>query len=123
MARVRRIAQPVNDPEIEVFEATPALARDVADVGRVYGISNAITERRNIAVLYGEGGQRHRPALPFDGLALARLDRMLIQDWRIIAAGRRDEAIRKPVHDVFGGRLVQIDRNPPALMQHDRPQI
>ncbi len=27
------------------------------------------------------------------------------------------------MHDIFGGRLVQIDRNAPALMHHDRAQI
>ena len=67
--------------------------------------------------------KRHRTALAFDGPAFAGFDRMMVQDRRIIAARRRHEAIGKPQQDVLGGRLVQIDRNAPALMQHHRTQI
>ena len=48
---------------------------------------------------------------------------MTRQDRRIVAALGRDEAIGKPRHDVFGGRLVEVDGNAPALVQHDRTQI
>ena len=82
-----------------------------------------IAERRDLAVLNQEGRKRHRTALPFDGAAFAGFDRMARQDRRIVAALGRDEAIGEPRHDVFGGRLVEIDRNAPALMQHDRTQI
>ena len=39
------IAQPVDDPEIEIFQRRPALARECRDVGRVGGIADAIAER------------------------------------------------------------------------------
>ena len=48
---------------------------------------------------------------------------MPAQDWRIVAALRRDEAIREPRHDVLGGRQVEIDRNALAHVNNDRAQI
>ena len=63
------------------------------------------------------------PPLPANLLALAGFDRMPGQDRRIVAALRRDEAIGEPRHDVLGGRLVEIGRDAPALMQHHRAQI
>ena len=74
-------------------------------------------------MLHDEGRQRERTALPFDRAAFAGLDRMMVEDRRIVAARRRHEAIGKPLHDVLGGRLVEIDRNAPALMHHDRAEI
>ena len=70
-----------------------------------------------------EGGKFYRTALPFGLMTLARFDRMARQDRRIVAALGRDEAIGEPRHDVFGGRLVEVDRNAAALVQHDRTQI
>src|ERR1051325_1049425 len=56
-------------------------------------------------------------------MTLARFDRMPRQDRWVFAALGRDEAIGEPRHDVFGGRLVEVNRNAPALVQHDRTQI
>ena len=74
-------------------------------------------------MLHDEGRQRQRPALPVDGAVLAGFDRVPVEDRRIVAAFRRDEAIGKPRHDVLRGRLVEIDRNAPALVQHDGAQV
>ena len=63
------------------------------------------------------------PPFPSIVAAFAGLDRMLGEDRRIVAARRRHEAIGKPVHDILRGRLVQIDRNAPALVQHHRAEI
>ena len=60
-----------------------------------------------LAVPDQKGRQLDRPALPFDGVALAGFDRMPRQDRRIVAAFGRDEAIGEPRHDVFGGRLLK----------------
>src|SRR6478736_882327 len=117
------IAQTVDDPEIEIFQMMPALARDVVDIRRIGGVGDAIPERRDVAVLQEESGNQHWAALPFDGLVPAAFDRMLVDDWRVTAAGWRHKAVGKPVHDVFRGRLAQIDRNAPALMQHDGTEI
>ena len=93
VARMRRVTQPVDDPEIEILDRAPARRGNVADVGRIGGIRDAIAERRDVAVLHDEGRQRHRPARALDRLALAGLDRMAVEDRRIVAAGRRLEAV------------------------------
>src|SRR5262249_51656779 len=100
MAGMRCITQTVDDPEVEVFERAPAFAGDVADIRRIGGISNAIAERGDVAVLRVERGQRHRTALAKNLPALAGLDSMPRQDRRVIAALRRDKAIGEPRHDV-----------------------
>ena len=82
-----------------------------------------IAERRDVAVLTRKADSVIAPPFPSIVLALAGFDRMPRQDRRIVAAFRRDEAIGEPRHDVLGGRLVEIDRNAPALVQHDRAQI
>src|SRR5262249_29944653 len=123
MARMDVVAQAVDDPEIEIFEQRPAFTRDVADIGRIGGVRDAIAERWYLAVLEQKGGEFERASLPFGGMALSGLDRMTCEDWRIVAALRRDEAVGEPRHDVLGGRLVEIDGNSTALMQHHRPQI
>ena len=57
------VAQAIDDPEIEIFQGAPALARDVAEVGRVGGIADAIAERGMLPCCDQEGRQRHRTAL------------------------------------------------------------
>src|SRR5258708_33455213 len=113
------IAQPVDDPEIEIFEMRPTLARDVVDIRRIGGITNAITERWNIAVPQNKRRKRHRTTLPFDSAALTGFDKVTVQDRRIVAFRWRHETIGKPQQDLIGGRLAQIEPNKPALMQHD----
>ncbi len=93
------------------------------EVGRIGGGPDAEAERGNPAVLNQEGGEFHRSALPFGLMTLARFDRMPRQDRRIIAALGCDEAIGEPRHHVFSGRLVEINGNAPALMQHDGTEI
>src|SRR3954447_20525980 len=123
MAGVAGIAQPVDDPEVEVFQRRPAFLGNVVKVGRVGGGSDPEAQRWDPAVVNQEGGKLYRTALPFGLMTLARFDRMARQDRRIVAALGRDEAIGEPRHDVFGGRLVKVDRNAAALVQHDRAQI
>src|SRR4051794_13237628 len=123
MAGMAGIAQPVDDPEVEVFQRRPAFRRDIVEVGRIGRGPDTEAKRGNPAVVNQEGGKFYRTALPFGLMTLARFDRMARQDRRIVAALRRDEAIGEPRHDVLGGRLVEVDRNAPALVQHDRTQI
>src|SRR4030095_14118991 len=101
----------------------PAVARDVIDVRRIDSISDAIPEGRNAAVPQNKRRKRHRTALPFDHAALTGFDEVTVEDRRIVALGWRDEAIGKPQQDLIGGRLAQINRNAPALMQHDGTEI
>src|SRR5947209_8128226 len=123
MARMSCVAQAVDDPEIEIFEKRPALGRNIADIGRVSAIPDPIPQRRDAAVREDERRYGDRTALPLNGPAFTGFDRMAVQDWWIIAALRRDEAIGKPRQHVFRGGLVEINRNAPALMQHHGTQI
>src|SRR4051794_25251905 len=93
MAGMRRIAQSVDDPEIEILQRRPALFRNIADIRRIGGVANAVAERGDVAVLHDKRRQRQRPALALDGMAFTGLDRMLVEDRRILAARRRDEAV------------------------------
>src|SRR6476469_8978121 len=94
------IAQTVDDPEVEIFQLWPALARDVVDIRRIGGVADPVTERWNIAMLQQEGRERDRPPLPFDAAAFAGLDPVMIQDRRIVAARRRGETVGKPRQDI-----------------------
>ena len=114
---MRRIAQPVNNPEIEIFQRRPAFGGDIAEIGGIGGIANAVAERGDVAVLQVEGGERDRPALAEDLLALACFDRMPGQDRRIFAAFRRDEAIGEPRHAIGQRRLAD------ALRAADQPGV
>jgi hypothetical protein len=42
MAGVAGIAQPVDDPEIEILQERPALGRNVAEVGRIGGVADPV---------------------------------------------------------------------------------
>ena len=119
MARMRRITQRVDDPQIEAFERMKALGRNVVEVRRISSIADAVAERRDITVLENKRGQGDGTALPLDGLRFARFDRALLEDRRIVAAGRLLEAVSETRKDVLARRLVEIDRNPSALMQND----
>ncbi len=65
MAGMRRIAQAVDDPEIEAFCSAGQLSSGMScRSGVVGGIADAIAERGDVAVLQQEGGQFERAALP-----------------------------------------------------------
>src|SRR3569832_684522 len=76
MTGMPRVAQPVDNPQIKVFQKGPAFGRNVVDVRRVRRIRNPIAERGNIAVLHEECRKRHRSPLPFNGTTFSRLDRV-----------------------------------------------
>jgi hypothetical protein len=50
MAGMVRIAQAVDNPEVEIFEVRPAHFRNIADVGRVGGGAYPIAERRDVSM-------------------------------------------------------------------------
>ena len=62
-----------------------------------------------------------RPSLRWSGFRRLRSDEL--QYRRIVAAGRRHKAVGEPQQDMLRGRLIEIDRNAPPLMQHHRTQI
>src|SRR5579871_5005324 len=74
MARMGRITQAVDDPQIKAIKERPAYFRNVVDIGRVSRIANPIAKRGNVPVDEVERRERHRPALPFDGPAFAALN-------------------------------------------------
>src|SRR5882762_8996903 len=60
MAGMAGIAQPVDDPEVEVLQRRPAFRRDIVEVGRIGGGPDTEAERRDIAVMNEEGGKLYR---------------------------------------------------------------
>ena len=48
---------------------------------------------------------------------------MLDEDGRIVAAGRRDEAIAEAGPHLLAGALVEIDVDAAAHLQDERPQV
>src|SRR6476661_2123709 len=103
MAGMPGVPQPVDNPEVEIFEMQPALARDVVDIRRIGGVADPVTERWNIAMLQQEGRKRERSPLPFDAAVFPGFDLMMIQDRRIVAARRRGETVGKPRQDIARG--------------------
>ena len=93
MARMRRIAQRVDDPEIEIFQRVKAFGRNVVKVRRISSVADAVAERRNTAMLNQKRGQGEGTALPLDALGFTCLDRSLFENRRIVAAWRLLEAV------------------------------
>ena len=110
MARVRRVAQRIDDPQIEPAERL-ARSRPACRSGR-WSMRHRRSETRAPGCRRAPGGtaapsigppvSRHRDRL-------AGLELVHVQDRRIVAAGRLDEAIGKARHQHARGRVVGID--------------
>ena len=72
MARVRRVAQRIDDPQIEPGERLGARVRHVDQVAGICDIAEAEAERLDVAVLLQERQRRDRPARPGIELPAAR---------------------------------------------------
>ena len=70
MGRVRRVAQGVDDQQIEAMQPRPARLGHPAYVGHVGGGAEAEAQGRLAAVLDGQGCNRDRPALPLQDEAV-----------------------------------------------------
>src|SRR5260221_12106711 len=107
MAWMRRVAQRVDDPEIEILQRREAALRYVIHIRRVGNIVETIAQRRNVAVLNLERGQSEFTAPARDCPLIALLYPMVIEDRRIVTAGRRHEAISEPDQDILRRGLIE----------------
>ena len=110
MAWMRPVAQRVDDPEIETCQGRDALRRDVAEIGRIGEVAEPKAKRRDIAVLLQDTAEPSiGPPCPSMVTGVPAVSRCSVEDRRIVAAGRRDEAIGEPDCSDRRGRLVEID--------------
>ena len=111
MARMRLVAQRIDDPEVEPGERRDALVRQVAEVARIGQAAEAEAERGDVAMLLQERQRGDRAALPRrSSPACPAASRCSFEDRRIVAAGRRREAIAEARRACIRAvALVEID--------------
>ncbi len=117
------VAQPIDDPQIEVLQRCKTLFWNVVQIGRVGGIVDPVAERRYVAMAQQERRDGQRPARPFDHAAFAGFDRPRFQDRRIGTARRLLKAISKAQPDMGGSAVIEIHRNAALAVHHQRTQI
>lgn len=64
MARMRRIAQRIDNPEVEILEKLPAFGRDRIEIGRIGNVCEAKAERVDFAVFEPERQELDLPPGP-----------------------------------------------------------
>src|SRR5690554_489149 len=93
MARMRARTQRVDDPDAEIGKQADCAIGNVLDVGQVGDVAEAKAERIDVAVI-DQGRLHGNPSAPaVDGEGFARDDTVLLEDWRVVRAGRRCEAV------------------------------
>src|SRR5689334_6861158 len=93
MTRVRRVAQRIDNPHIEILQMLERLLWEIAHVRRISEPAEAKAERLAAPVNLPEGKRLDHPAWPLKMRERARRDLVAEQDRRIVAAHRRLEAI------------------------------
>ncbi len=122
VGRMRRPAQGVDDPDVEIGQGRPALFRKADGVGRVGHLPEPIADRADLAVIDVEGGHRDRAAgtVDFPGLTMGR-DQVSVADGRITASALEDVA-EAPLQ--AGRRIgVHIGRHALAGVEEEGPQV
>ena len=109
MARVRPVAQRIDDPDVEAGERRDALRRQAAQVARIGEVAEAEAEEAMSPCSCRIGSAVIGAALPLDGDGLAGRQPVLGDDRRIVAAGRRREAIAEAGAHRLRRVLVEID--------------
>ena len=125
MARMRPVAQRVDDPDIEVGQRRDACRRQTAEVAGISELAEAKAERGQCSPWSCSTGRTAiAPALPRDGDRRAGDEPVLGHDRRIFAAGRRGEAIAEPAtNDSSTVALVEVDVDAPSPLEEQRAQI
>ncbi len=72
MARMRRSAQRVDDPDVQAGQCRNAVGRQAFDISGIGDIAKAEPERGDVAVILQDGQEFYRAALPLDRDRLAR---------------------------------------------------
>ena len=123
VARMRMVAQRVDDPQIEPGQRLDARGRHVVQVARIGERAEAEAERLDVAVVLQERQRLDRPALPVDRQrASPALSSCMFEDRRIVAAGRLHEAIGEARHQHARGRVVGVDVEAAPRMCRNSPR-
>src|SRR5579875_3818609 len=93
MARMRRVAQGIDNPEVEVLQEMSALRRDRVEVRRISHAAEAKAERVDFAMLEPERNEFDVAARTRNGAGFAGNEAPLGQERRIKTAFRRLENI------------------------------
>ena len=114
MARMRRVAQRIDDPDIKPGEFTQTVIRQVGEVAGVGQSAKPEAQRVDVAMALEERQNVDGAAGTVDRDGLPSRDPMAINNWRVFAAGRRREAIAEALtHHLFGRRIeIDIDTLP-----------
>ena len=95
----------------------------VLDVRRVGQVAEAEAERGDVAVVLQNRQSLDRASLPVNINDFARHQTLLVEDWRIFAAGRCHEAIAEAGVHGAGCRFIEVDVDLPTLVDEQRAQI
>src|SRR5579862_8013272 len=109
MSRMRRVAQRIDDPQIEPRERRNALRREVTHIARISCRAEPEAKRGNVAMILQERQRSDSAAGAFDRDRFAGAQPVLVKNWRIGAAWRLDETVLESRVDDLTGRLVEID--------------
>src|SRR5690349_24399765 len=63
MTGVAVVAEPIDNPQLEIFQRRPTLAWNVTEIGRVGGVADAVAQGGDLAVRRREGDRG--PGAPF----------------------------------------------------------
>src|SRR3954452_3442411 len=87
VARMRRIAECINDPDIEALKMLERLLWEIAHIGRVGDVAEAEAERLGLPMTLAEGQRLDRAPCSLDADHGARPYLVAVEDRRIFAAG------------------------------------
>src|ERR1700676_2994765 len=120
VTRVRPIAQAIAIPTAGAAKGRTVLRWNAAEVARIGEVAEAEAERGDIAVLLEERQDGDRSALPLDGDRRPGGQPALGQDRRVVAAGRRCEAIAELGVHRRRGVIVEMDVDAPVPLEEQR---
>ncbi len=123
MARMGRWAQSVDDPEVEVGDRGVGGGWDGGEIAAIGEVGDAEAKGIDVPVVLEENGD-------VDGAAgagylkyLARLDCVGVEDRRIIAAGRRDEAVAEGFIEAFSACGAEVDVDAATVVEGQYSEV
>lgn len=121
---MRRIAQRVNDPAVDMLQRRERLFVETVHVTGIRDRPETVAERLDLAVPHAERFDRNVTPCPAERELFERFGYLVrIQDRRIVAAGRLYEAIAEACHDASKGRCIAIDVDPAAHVHGNHAKI
>src|SRR5262245_9761474 len=123
VAQVRLVAERIEDPDVEAFEGRDAVGRQTLEIAAIGQAAEAKAERSDVAMVLEDGQGGDWSSLPLDVDHAIWFQPVLADDRRILAAGRRGEAIAEAgVHDLRDA-LVEPNRHALAAVDEQAAQI